>query len=71
MRNRRRDRPTSEEVDQAKFSNSTKRHYSQDMMRRVEMGRRSFAKGEDARQICLRLFRSDSSDLIKLITNHE
>ena len=49
----------------------TKRHYSKDIMRRVEMGRRAFAKGEDARDICLRLFGTDSKEFVNLISIEE
>ena len=61
-------RPSKEDVDRSIWSMQTKRHYSQDMMRKVEMGRRAFAKGEDARTICLRLFGTDSREFINLIS---
>ena len=35
------------------------------------MGRRAAAKGEDPRDICLRLFRCENADLIKQIGNWE
>ena len=61
-------RPSSEDVDRSIWSMKTKRHYSQDMMRKVEMGRRAFAKGEDPHTICLRLFGTDSKEFINLIS---
>ena len=61
-------RPTSADVDRSIWTMKTKRHYSQDMRRKVEMGRKAFAKGEDARSICLRLFGTDSKEFINLIS---
>ena len=61
-------RPSSEDVDRSIWSMKTKRHYSQEMMRKVEMGRRAYAKGEDARDICLRLFGTDSQEFVNLVS---
>ena len=61
-------RPSKDDVDRSIFTMQTKRHYSKDMMRRVEMGRRAYAKGEDPREICLRLFGTDSKEFLNLVS---
>ena len=61
-------RPSKDDVDRSIFTMQTKRYYSKDMWRRVEMGRRAFKKGEDPRDICLRLFGTDSKEFVNLVS---
>ena len=60
-------RPSSDEVDRSIFTASNKRHYSQDVMRKLEIGRRAVEKGDDPHEVCIRLFGSEKSSFVELL----
>jgi len=62
-------RPTQEEIDKSKWSNRTKRHYSESVMKKIEIGQRSVQSGQDPRSVCIRLFGSENEDLINRLQN--
>ena len=62
-------RPTQEDVDRSKWSPKTKRHYSDSVMKKLEIGQRSVRNGEDPRSVCIRLFGAENADLINRLQN--
>ena len=67
-------RPSSEEVDRSIFTAKSKRHYSQDVMRKLEIGRRAVERGDDPNDVCVRLFGAKKASFVELLKsppNHD
>ena len=70
-RNRRRDRPTNAEVNEAFFKMDRVQHYSQDVMRKLDMGKKKVQSGDNAEDVCKRLFGHLNQDLVDLMLNED
>ena len=60
-------RPSSDEVDRSIFTTRNKRHYSQDINRKLELGRRAVERGDDPHDVCCRLFGAQKDSFIELL----
>ena len=68
-RDRRRDRPTVAEVEKSLFKMKRVNHYSKDTLRKVDMGRKAIESGQNATDVCLRLFNVHNQELVDLMLN--
>ena len=70
-RNRRRDRPTNTEVQESFFKMDRTPHYSQDVKRKIKMGRDAIASGKSADDVCKTLFGVLNKDMVNLMLNKD
>ena len=68
-RDRRRDKPTDKEVEEAFFRMERTPHYSQDIKRKIRMGRNAIASGKCVDDVCKTLFGVHNQDMVNLLLN--
>ena len=62
-------RPSEEDIQRSYYSLRTKRHYSKEMIRKAKMGKTAVDRGEDIRDVAIRLFGTSSKSILDLIAN--
>ena len=62
-------RPSEEDIQRSYFSMKTKRHYSQDMLRKAKLAKSAVDKGADLKEVAIRYFGTDGKSILDLIAN--
>ena len=62
-------RLSEEHIETSYFSMKTKRHYSQDMLRKAKLAKSAVDKGEDLKDVAIRYLGTDGKTILDSIPN--